>query len=109
MLIEEAQLWWSKGEHELATKLMKDITAVRNVSIGFIRACGLYGEYLAETTQGNTKTIIENYLKESVKLSHKYAELNMAQSSALHKTERERQDFNVANKQRNYRAIAKCT
>lgn len=107
-MIEEAQLWWSKGEHELATKLMKDVISVRNLSMGFIKACGLYGEYLAETTQGNTRTIIENYLKESVKLSTKYANLKMTQISNVHKTEKERQDFNVANKQRNYRAIAKC-
>lgn len=109
VLIEEAQLWWSKGEHELAIKLMKDITSVRTLSTDFIRACGLYGEYLAETTQGNTKSIIDNHLKESVKLSTKYAELKMSQITIKYKTEKERQDFNVANKQRNYRAIAKCT
>lgn len=75
----------------------------------------MYGEYLAETRAENTKTIIQEYFKESNRMSKalKTRLESDAQSNQMNRRNAQPslevvQKFNADNKIRNLRAIAKC-
>lgn len=107
--IEDAQLNWSKGECELAIKLVQTVVDAKSVTMAYIKAIGICGEYLAETRAENTKTVVDSYLRRSVTLSKRFSETNhFPETHELYKTDDERKRFNVANQQRNSRAIAMC-
>lgn len=106
MLIEDAQLNWCKGEFELAMKLMQSVMNSKTSLETHIKACGIYGEYLAETCTENTNTIIDEYLNKSIRMSIVYADKK--RSPEIRRPEAERKQFDASNKQRNYKAIAKC-
>lgn len=106
--IEDAQLCWSKGESELAIKLVQAVVAAKSLTMANIKGFGICGEYLAETRAENTKAIIDSYLRKSVTYSTKFLISTFAETHELYKTKDERERFHLANKQRNYKAIAKC-
>lgn len=115
MLFENAKLAWNIGDHVLTKQLL---TAVQNeviISHVPIAAVGMYGEYLASTRAENTKIIIEEYFKESNKLSKAFklkleseAQSNQQNQRDSHLSLDVVQKFYSDNKIRNLRAIAKC-
>lgn len=106
MLVEDAQLNWCKGEFELAMKLMHTVLHSETSLMTRIQARGIYGGYLAETCTENPDTIIEEYLTKSIKLSKAYAAKKASQD--VRQQEDELKKFDLANQERNYKAIAKC-
>lgn len=108
MYFEDAQLNWCKGESDVAMKLMQ--TILNSETTRFvetrIQAMGIYGEYLAETCTENTETIIRSYLEKSIRMSGAHATQKFLSESSQH--QKERAHFDLINRRRNHKAIAKC-
>ncbi|KAK1320575.1 Serine/threonine-protein kinase ATM [Acorus calamus] len=70
--LEEAKILWVQGQHDMAINLARYILQNYQLDEDASNVYRLVGKWLAENRSSNSRTILEQYLKQSVKL----AELN---------------------------------
>ncbi|XP_078431049.1 serine/Threonine-kinase ATM-like protein isoform X2 [Wolffia australiana] len=69
--IEEAKLLRAQGQHDMAINLARYIVENYQVAEDASNVHRLIGKWLVESRSGSSRTILEKYLKHSVKLSEK--------------------------------------
>ncbi|WAR09126.1 ATM-like protein [Mya arenaria] len=80
--IEEARLFWARGEQNIAKhlirasidKLNKLRTTDSECAKMFPKALGIYGDWLAETRSENPNIIMENYMEKTIALYEELGE-----------------------------------
>lgn len=109
-LIEDARLNWNRGDTEIAQHLIKAVIDKRVPSFTHSTALAMMGEYLAEARLEDTKTIIQNYLMESMVFSSKIKQKadKYFLGTEYHEPLEQRVKKDLLNKKRNYHAMAKC-
>lgn len=132
-LIEDAQLSWTRGEGEMAKHMIAAVISENKptlvpllclisftaasalLSCHFIysfthaKALWMMGLYLAEFRLEDTYTIIQNYFEKSVKFSTGVKQNDIPVDSPYYRTPEEATRLELANRKRNYQAMAKCT
>lgn len=109
-LIEDARLNWNRGDTEIAQHLIKAVIDKKVPSFTHSTALAMMGEYLAEARLEDTKTIIQNYLMESMVFSSKIKQKadKLFLGTTYHEPLEQRVQKDLLNKKRNYHAMAKC-
>ncbi|KAI0210308.1 Serine-protein kinase ATM [Lamellibrachia satsuma] len=81
--IEEARMFWARGEHITAKYLMRTIIDKLekgriNLGTFYPKCLGIYGDWLAETCSEAPNTIMEKYLQKAVTLLEEHGSADRA-------------------------------
>lgn len=93
----------------MAKKLVSHVISETSASLSVITAKRICGDYLAESRSENTRNVIENYLKESIRAIDKTkSKLHILKNTSMGISEKEFDQFSMKSKYQAYRSIAKC-
>lgn len=108
-LIEDAQLSWHRGEGEMAQHMIDKVINEKTPTFTHAKALGMKGQYLADARLEDTNIIIKSYLQDSVTFSATIKKNGEKfREKPYYHPEEEREQLDLENRKRNYRAIAKC-
>lgn len=108
--LENAKLNWSRGNWEMAQHLLSTVVKMQVPSLTHAQALGMLGEYLAEARLEDTSTVIQTYLIKSTNFSTKFKKNAgaIAPESPYYQSPQQIERVELANRKRNYLAMAKC-